>query len=98
MTESIDVIANSEGKIIVTIDNMSYFIPIKQTPTRISFNNIGTKYIGLQNSYLAKMNGRTVNFSRMNGISIVEVGCKIIKIYQNYYETYKYPSREVMFV
>jgi len=98
ITESIDIMADNDGEIIFIIDTVKYNIPVGPIMTKISFRNNETKYIGIQNTYLPNLNEHTINFSRIDSVSIIVLNCKITKLYQNYYETYSYPERNQLFV
>lgn len=99
ITESIDITANCRGTVIIIINDIKYTIPIGPMPTRISFNNTNKMHFGIQNKFLPEsINSHTINFSGINLIQFIVLDCKIIELYQNYYETYSYPERKCMFV
>ncbi len=98
ITESIDIIADVVGTIIFIIDITQYIIPVGPTITKITFENNNYSYIGAQNIYLSSVIKQTINFSRVNNVSIISLNCKITQLYQNYYETFSYPERNKIFL
>lgn len=83
---------NGEEYEIIDVDNSLPF-------QRIKLKYLKEKYLGKQNKHLTdEINKNTLNLSKIDDISVVTTNTKINSITQNYYKTFAYPSRCILFV
>jgi hypothetical protein len=101
-TDSIDIKTDSDdGFIILKIyaglcEEYNFKFKSSTQKSRIKFGDTFLKVQGLANKYLSEyINKNTLNMSNVSRISLVIIDCKITELYQNYYNIYSYPDREL---
>jgi hypothetical protein len=93
-----DIQPNAYGKFI--IDGNEYVnFDIKSSALRIKCLNKNSKFnLGAQNQYLSdEINSNTINFSRVDRMTLILVGCKCRNIEQYCYNIYLYPYRTAVY-
>jgi len=103
-TDSIDLYVEGKGTVICYVNGEEYsrmHVGDKNSYFefhRMKFNDEENYFHGLQNNYLSdEINKNTINFSRVDNVNFITIGCKINKINQHYYETLSYPGRYKIF-
>lgn len=90
-TDSLDIKSNSDhGNIILLMNGYKYGTFKSSTKMmRIKFYDENLQTIGRQNEYLSdEINKTTINMSKIDSLRLIQSNCKIIELYQNYYNIY----------